>query len=137
MIRKIKVILAKDLIQRVLFGIGLILWTFINWNGIIKNPNSETSLGIANITLYLIPAIILLIQIIRNNKILWGLTFGLFTIYILTSLIMVISNAITRSGNHVKAIDWNVTQLIQIFVFFGVLGIIDWIIYQSKPSRLI
>ncbi len=137
MIRKIKEILAKDSFQRMLFGIGLILWTFINWNGIVTTPNSETSLGISNITFYVIPAIILLFQIVRNNKIFWGLTFGLFTIYIATSLIMVISDSIIRSGYNVKAIDWNLKEIIIILIFFGVLGIIDWIIYQSKPSRLI
>jgi hypothetical protein len=137
LIRKIKEILAKDSFQRMLFGIGLILWTFINWNEIVKTPNSESSLGISNITFYLIPAIILLIQMILNNKIFWGLTFGLFTIYIATSLVKVISDSIIRSGNNVKAIDWNLKEFITILIFFVALGIIDWIIYQSKPSRLI
>ena len=137
MIRKIKEILGKDVYQRIIFGIGLVLWTFLNWSELIKNPNSETSIGISHLTIYLIPAILLAIQIIRNNKILWGLTFGLFSTFLIISLIMGIKDSIIRSGNHVKAIDWNLEAIIRIVVFFGVLGIIDWIIYQSKPNRLI
>lgn len=137
MIRIIKEILGKDLYQRIIFGIGLVLWTLVNWSELIKNPNSETSIGISYLTIYLIPSLLLSIQIIRNNRILWGLIFGLFSTFLLISLIMGIKDSIIRSGNHLKAIDWNLEAIIRIVVFFGVLGIIDWIIYQLKPKRLI
>ena len=137
MIEKIKGILNKDLHQRMILGIGLILWTFIMWDGIVNHPNSESSFGISYMTLFLIPTMILVLQIIRNNKILWGLIFGLFSAYILISLIMGISDAVIRSGNHVKAIDWNLKDLILVFLLFIVLGIVDWIIFQLKPKRLI
>jgi len=88
------------------------------------------------LTLYLIPAIILVIQVIRNNKILWFVTFGLFSAYIIISIIMVTSDAIERSGNHPKAIIWTFSDIITLIVILAILGIIDWIIYQLKPKRL-
>ena len=88
-------------------------------------------------TLYLIPATILIIQVIRNNKLLWLLTFGLFSGYIIVSLFLVSWDTIERSGNHVKAINWSFKDIVFLILFFGFLGIIDWIIYRLKPKRLI
>jgi hypothetical protein len=137
LIKKFKNILAKDPIQRVIYGIGLLLWTLIMWDSIYRFPNSISSLKISYLTLYIIPATILLIQILRNNKLFWLLTFGLFSSYILTSVIMVLSDIIERSGNHVKAIIWSIDDIIILIVLLGFLGIIDWIIYHLKPQRLI
>jgi hypothetical protein len=137
LINRIKDILKKDLFQRIIFGFGLILWTLIMWNGITEHPNLKSSIGISYMTLYMIPAIILGLQIIRNNKIFWGITFGLFSFYILASLITGISDILNRTGNHVKSIDWNLKELIMIFAFFIVLGIVNWVIFQLKPKRLI
>lgn len=137
MIEKIRDILTKDFIQRTLYGLGIILWTMIMWERLKNNPYSASSLKVSYLTLYLIPATILLIQIIRNNKLLWILIFGLFSCYILVSLFLVTWDAIERSGNHVKAIDWTFKDFAFLILFFGILGIIDWTIYQLKPKRLI
>ena len=107
------------------------------WSGITEHPNLKSSVGVSYITLYMVPAIILGLQIIRNNKIFWGIIFGLFSTYILVSLIYVISDILNRTGNHVKSIDWNLKELIIIFTFFIVLGIVNWVIFQLKPKRLI
>ena len=137
LIKRIKDILKKDLYQRIIFGFGLILWTLIMWDGITEHPNLKSSIGISYMTLYMIPAIILGLQIIRNNIIFWGITFGLFSSYIFMSLITGISDIMTRTGNHVKSIDWNLKELIMFFAFFIALGIIDWVIFQLKPKRII
>lgn len=137
MIDKISDILTKDFIQRTLYGLGIILWTLIMWEKLKNNPYSTSSLKVSYLTLYLIPATILLIQIIRNNKLLWILIFGLFSGYILVSLFLVTWDAIKRSGNHLKAIDWTFKDFAFLILFFGILGLIDWTIYQLKPKRLI
>lgn len=137
MVEKIRAILTKDVVQRTIYGLGIILWTLILWERLMNNPFSTSSLKISYLILYLIPAIILLIQIIRNNKLLWILIFGLFSGYILVSIFLVTWDAIERSGNHVKAIDWTFLDFAFIILFFGILGVVDWIIYQLKPKRLI
>jgi len=97
----------------------------------------SSSIKVSYLTLYLIPSIILLLQLLRNNKILWGLIFGLFSSYILISIILVLIDTIERSGNHVKAIDWTIKDIMILILYFAILAGIDWIIYKIKPERLI
>jgi predicted membrane protein len=137
LIERIKGQLTKDIIQRVMYVLGLTLWTFLMWDGITEFPYATSSLGFNYITLFMIAALILFLQIIRNNKLLWGLIFGLVTAYIVISLYLVIADAIERSGNHVKAIDWEIKDILILLLLFGVLFIIDWTIYRIKPKRLI
>ena len=137
MIDKIKNILTKEAIQRTIYGLGLILWTVIMLESIRNFPFSTSSLKISYLTLYLIPATILIIQIIRNNKLLWLLIFTVFSSYILVSLFFVSWDIIERGGNHVKAINWSLKDIIIIILFFGFLGVIDWIIYHLKPEKIL
>ena len=137
LIKKFKNILSNDPIQRVIYGLGFLLWTLIMWDSINRFPNSISSLKISYLTLYIIPSTILLIQIIRNNKLFWLLTFGLFSCYILVTIIFVFMDIVERSGNHVKAIIWSFSDIFILLLLLGLLGVIDWIIYQIKPQRLI
>jgi hypothetical protein len=137
LIEKIKGQLTKDTIQRVVYGLGLALWTFLMWDSITEFPYATSSLGLNYMTLFTIPALLLFLQIIRNNRLLWGIIFGLVTIYAVTALYLVIADAIERSGNHVKAIDWQTKDILFLVVVFGVLFIVDWTIYWIRPKRLI
>ena len=129
--------LKKDVVQRLLYALGLIYWSLISFHDLINHPYLESSIKISYLTLYLIPAIILTIQIIRNNIIFWTLIFTLFSAFILISLYFVLSDMITRSGNHVKAIPWTLKDVLILILYFMVLGIIDWIIFKIKPKRTI
>jgi hypothetical protein len=137
LLEKIQRQLTNDITQRVIYALGLTLWTLLMWDRITEFPYSTSSLGLSYMTLFIFPALLLTIQIIRNNKVLWGLIFGLVTAYILVTLYLVISDAIERSGNHVKAIDWEVKDVILLLIAFGVLFIADWTIYKIRPKRLI
>jgi hypothetical protein len=59
------------------------------------------------------------------------------TIYIVVASYLVISDAIERSGNHVKAIDWETNDVLILLTAFGVLLIVDWTIYTIRPKRMI
>ena len=137
LLEKIQRQLANDVTQRVIYGLGLTLWTFLMWDRITEFPYSTSSLGLSYMSLFIFPALLLLIQIIRNNKLLWGLIFGLVTAYICVTLYLVVSDAIERSGNHVKAIDWELKDVLLLVLFFGILTIVDWTIYKIRPKRLI
>lgn len=132
---RIKMVLALDIVQRVIYGLGLTLWTFIMWDAITDYPFSKSSIGINYMTVFLIPAILLSLQIVINNLILWWMIFGLVSINIAVSLFLVIQDAIVRSGNHVKAIDWNVSDVLFLLIVFGVYFAIDWVIYLIRPQR--
>jgi hypothetical protein len=135
--KKIKGQLTKDITQRVIYGVGLTLWTFLMWDRITEFPYATSSLGLSYMALFMIPALILLLQVIRNNKLLWGLIFGLVTTYIVVALYLVISDAIERSGNHVKAIDLKIKDVLLLLFVFAILFIADWTIYKIRPKRLI
>jgi hypothetical protein len=137
LLEKIKRELSKDRNQRAIYGLGLILWTFLMWDSIIDWSYSKIFLSPSNVTSYIVPALLLVFQIIRNNKILWALIFGLVTAYFVVALYLGISDAIERSGNHVKAIDWELKDILLLLIFFGVLAIADWTIYEIKPKKLI
>lgn len=136
-LEKIRKELTKDIIQRIIYGFGLTLWTFLMWERITEFPYATSSLGFSYMTVFMVPALLLALQIIRNNKLLWGLIFGLVTTYIVVALYLVMSDVIERSGNHVKAIDWQIKDVLFLLFAFGALFIADWTIYKIRPKRLI
>lgn len=136
-IDKIKYFLAKDQIQRIVYCLALIFWTLIMFESIKKYPFVKSSLNISYLTLYMLPLSILVLQIIRNNKIVWALIFGLFSSYILVSIFFVVRDIIERSGNHVKSISLDLKDISLLILIFGFLGLIDWVIYSIKPKRII
>ena len=87
--------------------------------------------------LYLFPAIILGLQIIRNNKILWAIIFGLFSLYILIAIFVVVSDLVERGKNHPKAITLDLKDLLMMITIFFILGFVDWIIYCLRPKRVL
>ena len=134
---KLNNILKKGLFQRIVYILALIMWTLVLLKSLINFPLSESSIKISYLTLFLIPATILSIQIILNNQIFWGLIFGLFSAFILTSLSMGMIDWIQRTGNHVKAIDWTFQDILIIIFYFSILTGIDWLIFKIRPKRLI
>ena len=137
LVEKIEGQLIKDIIQRVIYGFGLALWIFLMWDGITEFPHATSSLGVSYMTIFIIPSVLLFFQMIRNNRLLWGLIFGLVTVYSVSSLYHVIADAIERSGNHVKAIDWELSDILILSIVSGALFVVNWIIYKIKPKRLI
>jgi hypothetical protein len=110
--------LSKGYIQRIIYALGLILWTFISWEKVSASPYIISSFGLDYLTLYTVPALIFIIQIIRNNQLLWGLIFLLITLAFAMMFYYVISDAIERSGDHVKAIEWDAGNLIGLIICF-------------------
>ncbi len=88
-LNKISEYLKKDKIQRLIYGIGLLIWIVI-WADDLKYYNYESSLGIKYLWLMTIPTLLLIGQLILNNKIIWTLFLGLikgYTIWTLWNII--------------------------------------------------
>ncbi len=132
--KTIREILSNDFVQRIIYGIGILLWTIIMWKELLKFPFSKSSFGVPYLILYLIPTIILVIQIIINTRLLWWIIWLIFSGYILISLSLVTIDSIERSGNHPKAINWTFQDIFQLILVFGLFIAIDWIIYRMKPT---
>jgi hypothetical protein len=125
-------IFALDKVQRLCYVSALILWLVI-WKEDFRFYKLPSSLGIKYIWLISIPAILLLLQAILNNIILWGTLFGLLFMY--TSYVVIVSlmDIVERSGNHVKAISWDVKTFLFFMLIFGLLLLVNVIHYKLKP----
>lgn len=125
-------IFALDKVQRLCYVSALILWLVI-WKEDFRFYELPSSLGIKYIWLISIPAILLLLQAILNNIILWGTLFGLLLMY--TSFVVIVSlmDIVERSGNHVKAISWDVKTFLFFMLIFGLLLLVNVILYKLKP----
>lgn len=121
-----------DKVQRLCYVSALILWLVI-WKEDFRFYELPSSLGIKYIWLISIPAILLLLQAILNNIILWGTLFGLLLMY--TSFVVIVSlmDIVERSGNHVKAISWDVKTFLFFMLIFGLLLLVNVILYKLKP----
>jgi hypothetical protein len=129
-------LLALDKVQRLCYVSALILWLVI-WKEDFRFYELPSSLGIKYIWLISIPAILLLLQAILNNIILWGTLFGLLLMY--TSYVVIVSlmDIVERSGNHVKAISWDVKTFLFFMLIFGLLLLVNVILYKLKPMSKI
>jgi hypothetical protein len=125
-------LLALDKVQRLCYVSALILWLVI-WKEDFRFYELPSSLGIKYIWLISIPAILLLLQAILNNIILWGTLFGLLFMY--TSYVVIVSlmDIVERSGNHVKAISWDLKTFLFFMLIFGLLLLVNVILYKLKP----
>jgi hypothetical protein len=129
-------LLALDKVQRLCYVSALILWLVI-WKEDFRFYELPSSLGIKYIWLISIPAILLLLQAILNNIILWGTLFGLLLMY--TSYVVIVSlmDIVERSGKHVKAISWDVKTFLFFMLIFGLLLLVNVILYKLKPMSKI
>ncbi len=130
---KISRLLSLDKVQRLCYLTALILWLFISQDH-FRFYDSTSSLGIKYIWLISIPATILFLQAILNKTILWATIWGLVLTYTIYAVFMTLSDIIERSGNHVKAITWDLKSFLLLIFIFGLLFGINWTLYKLKPN---
>ena len=131
---KIQKLLTNDIIQRVFYGFMLASWTLLFWERITE-ISSSSSIGLNYSKIYIIPAGILFTQIILNHRILWSLILSLYSVYLLTSLFMTIHDIIDRRGNHIKAINWHLKDVVILVAYFGFVFFVGILIYCVKPRN--
>lgn len=135
-IKAISDILKIDIVQRSLYGFGLILWIFIVIDD-LKYYNSESSLGIKYIWLFSIPTILLIGQVIFNRKIFWVIIFGLIVTYSIWTLwnFFFLQVMIDYHRDHIPKSNWPFTDIITFLLLFVILFLINWTIWKMKPKK--
>jgi hypothetical protein len=131
----VRKLLQRDLIQRSVYVCVFVLWTFSMWNRVTGYGYSESSLGVNYSTLYTIPAMLLIVQIILNNRLFWALIVGLVTTGIGVVLWLVIADGIERSGNHVKAIPWEARDVIGLAFSCALIVVVEWVLVAIRPQK--
>ena len=135
-LNKISEYLKKDKIQRLLYGIGLLIWIII-WIDELKLYNSESSLGIKYMWLMTIPTLLLIGQLILNNKIIWTLILGLISCYTIWTLwnIIFLEILVEFHRDYSPESFWNLKQTLILIIIFFVLFIVNWTIWKIKPNK--
>lgn len=136
-ISKISALLSKDKIQRISYLTALILWILI-WIDDYQFFNSTSSLGIKYLWLMIIPALLLITQIIWNNIISWMLILGLilgYTIWVIYGQIFFV--LISQERYYVRSFNWSIGEIIGLLVPVGILSVIIWVIVKLKPKKKI
>ena len=135
-LNKISEYLKKDKIQRLLYGIGLLIWIII-WIDELKLYNSESSLGIKYLWLMTIPTLLLIGQLILNNKIIWTLILGLISCYTIWTLwnIIFLEILVEFHRDYSPESFWNLKQTLILIIIFFVLFIVNWTIWKIKPNK--
>ena len=135
-LNKISEYLKKDKIQRFLYGIGLLIWVII-WIDDLKLYDSKSSLGIKYLWLMTIPTLLLIGQLILNNKIIWTLILGLTSCYTIWTLWKIIFSEILVEFHRDYSPEsiWDLKQVLTLLIIFFVLFIVNWTIWKIKPNK--
>lgn len=132
---KIRDLLKQDLIQRRCAAILFILWTILMVNERVREAFS-TVWHINPVVLYVVPAVLLLLQFFFNKVITWYLSFGIIVVHILKSCYDILYYIqIDVNREYLKAIEWNIQTVAElIFILLSYIAII-WFYISIKPRR--
>jgi len=135
-LNKISEHLKKDINQRLLYGIGLLIWAII-WFDDLKYYNAESSIGIKYLWLITIPTILLIGQILFNRKILWIIIVGLISSYSIWTLweFLFHNVLIDHHKDYIPKKNWPFTDLIAFLFLFILLFSMNWPIWKMKPKK--
>lgn len=85
---------------------------------------------------YLIPAVILVFQIILNNKVLWGIILFLHNLVTVLLVYNSLRNLIELYLNPNNYSSWTIEEFLSSILFLIVLIIISRFIYRIKPNKI-
>lgn len=131
---KITQLLKQDKSQRISYIVLLICWIII-----FLNP--EARLYIYPYTdnlplIFIIPVILLVLQILFNNKILWTIILACIVLYTLwTFFKMFTFIAIDHHREYSNAIEWNAGTIFQFGFIIVIFVAINWFIFKLKPIK--
>lgn len=122
----------KDRNQKLIYGIGLLLWILL-WYDDFRFISNDT------ITFYVvltfIPALLLFLQILFNNRIIWWLLvvyFGIHTLSILWSMVY-FDILIDYHRDYLPQSFWRINKLRNWLIMLPSLFLVNWTIWKIKP----
>jgi len=136
LLKNISTKLKKDKVQRLLYGLALLIWVII-WIDEIELFNSQSSLGIKYYWIMIVPTLILIGQIVSNNKILWWLIVGLISIYTVwtTWNIVFLRILLDYHRDYVQGTTWDFKEVLTLTTIFLTLFVINWMTWKIKPEK--
>ena len=135
MLKKLSEYLQNDKIQRMIYGIGLILWLYI-WLVDLKNISENNSCGIY-LWPILIPIPLLIGQTIFNNKIIWILLVTYATLFSLSIIwnIIELDILIDIQRDYSPQPFWTFEKVKDWFIIAVILIATNWTLCRIKPIK--
>jgi hypothetical protein len=126
-------LLKQDRNQRILYGIGLLVWIviWINQFGYFTNWSGFQYLW------FIIPTLLLIGQLLFNNKILWGIIIVLVSAYSLLILwnFLFLEILIDFHRDYAPTTSWNLKKYLTPLLFLTIVVLSNWILWKIKPSK--
>lgn len=133
--KKILEYLKKDKVQKLIYGIGLVIWIYI-WFTDLKNISETNSYGIY-LWPILIPVPLLIGQIIFNNKIIWItlVTYAtLFSLRIIWNIIE-LDILIDIQRDYSPQPFWTFEKVKDWMIITFILFVTNWTIWRINPTQ--
>lgn len=132
---RINNILKNDIIQRRCAAILFIIWTILMVNERVREAFS-TVWHINPVVLYVVPAVLLLLQFFFNKRVTWLLSFGIILAHIGKSIYDIIYyvNKDTQSSD-LKAIEWDLQTISELIFILISYALICWFYIKIKPKK--
>lgn len=126
----------SDIFQRCYYATIVLLWLYLWRNDIFCCWNSVAFLGIKNWYIIYIPLILMLFQIVFNNKMVWIFLFGaviFFSAYKIYTLIL--WELIAMEREYIISTSFRKELLLKYAVIILLLGLLTLFFYKLKPHR--
>ena len=119
-----------------MYGIALLIWIWV-FEDDLKYYDLESSIGIKYIWLITIPSVLLVGQIVFNNKIIWGIIVGLVGIYSLWTLwtFFHLNVLVEYHKDYIPKRNWPINDLFWFLVLFSFFFLINWLIWKISPNK--
>ncbi|QNK78254.1 hypothetical protein H7F37_03995 [Winogradskyella sp. PAMC22761] len=131
--KKIIEYLKIDKVQRIIYGIGLVLWIIL-WIDDLKFITNENFFGIY-LWQVIIPALLLFAQLIFNNRILWIAIVGYLGLYSLWIIWNIVESdiLIDIQRDYSPRPFWTFEKVQNWIIILTILSLINWLIWKIKP----
>ena len=138
MLTKVKRLFGHDIFQRGCYSMALVTWSILNLSGNnFQSLQHNSSVGLSYFWLYLIPALLLTVQIVRNNLILWIIIAGSFLAYTIYAILVTLKEMLDRSSDVVKPFNPDLFSTLLVLFIFGLLVLLNGALWLLKPKRVI
>jgi hypothetical protein len=127
--------LKSDKKQRVIYGIGILLWIAL-WFDSFRFIN-QSNIGIYSFQI-IIPLLLLIGQLILNKKEIWILLISyltLYTLWVLKNMLFDILMEYNRDYSPQPV--WTYERIKESTIMILILFTVNWIIWKMKPQKTI
>ena len=134
--KKITEYLKFDKTQRCIYGIGFILWVFL-WFQDLQYITNENFFGIY-LWQVIIPAVLLIAQLIFNNKTIWITLVAYVSLYSLWIIWNIIELDILTDiqRDYSPQPFWSYEKVLNWVIMIIILLITNWTVWKIKPSEI-